>query len=81
MQYPYPLICSVNFKKNEKVYNSANSEVLKALQEAENDPSDPGNDELFSHYYTLACMLGVLNTDPREAAARSQMPPQDLFSV
>lgn len=54
---------SVNFKKNEKVYNSAGSEVLKALQESENDPADPGKDELFSHYYTLACMLQVLNGD------------------
>lgn len=36
-------ISSVNFKKNEKVYNSAGSEVLKALQEAEKDPiPEPG---------------------------------------
>lgn len=54
---------SVNFKKNEKVYNSAGSEVLKALQESENDPTEPGKDELLSHYYTLACMLKVLNGD------------------
>lgn len=34
----------VNFKKNEKVYNSAGSEVLKALQDAEKDPhQEPGN--------------------------------------
>ncbi len=37
--------------------------MLKALQESENDPADPGKDELFSHYYTLACMLQVLNGD------------------
>lgn len=36
------IFSSVNFKKNEKVYNSAGSEVLKALQEAEKDPQDPG---------------------------------------
>lgn len=35
-------ICRVNFKKNEKAYNSAGSEVLKALKESENDPHEPG---------------------------------------
>lgn len=59
----FAFYCRVNFKKNEKVYNSAGSEVLKALQESENDPADPGKDELFSHYYTLACLLQVLNGD------------------
>lgn len=34
---------SVNFKKNEKAYNSEGSEVLKALKDAENDPREPGN--------------------------------------
>lgn len=33
---------SVNFKKNEKAYNSEGSEVLKALKETENDPREPG---------------------------------------
>jgi hypothetical protein len=32
---------SVNFKKNEKVYNPEKSEVLKALQESDNEP-EPG---------------------------------------
>lgn len=35
---------SVNFKKNEKVYNPENSEVLKALQENDSEP-EPGNDD------------------------------------
>lgn len=35
-------LCRVNFKKNEKVYNSAGSEVLKALKESETDPHEPG---------------------------------------
>lgn len=35
MQY---CICRVNFKKNEKIYNAANSEVFKMLQEADNEP-------------------------------------------
>lgn len=34
--------CRVNFKKNEKAYNSEGSEVLKALKESENDPREPG---------------------------------------
>lgn len=34
---------SVNFKKNEKAYDSTNSEVFKMLQEAQNDPPEPGN--------------------------------------
>lgn len=33
---------SVNFKKNEKAYDSTNSEVFKMLQEAQNDPPEPG---------------------------------------
>lgn len=33
-------VLGVNFKKNEKIYNAANSEVLKMLHEQENDP-DP----------------------------------------
>lgn len=57
---------SVNFKKNERVYNSDKSEVFKMLQEQGKEP-EPGNvvvnDELLSHYYTLACMLKVLNGD------------------
>lgn len=106
---------SVNFKKNEKVYNPEKSEVLKMLQENESDP-EPGNtdttlnnvddsvnaidnnvitddevvvavmplannvatvandvvvvvnnddhqeQERLSHYYTLACMLQLLNS-------------------
>ncbi|XP_044726703.1 PDZ and LIM domain protein Zasp-like [Chrysoperla carnea] len=37
----------VNFKKNERSYNAEKSEVLKMLQEAENDPKDaePENNE------------------------------------
>ncbi|CAO1420419.1 unnamed protein product [Diamesa serratosioi] len=31
-------VLGVNFKKNEKVYNPENSEVLKMLQESESDP-------------------------------------------
>lgn len=53
-------IFSVNFKKNEKIYNSANSEVFKMLQEQDTEP-EPGNDDKFSHYYNLACMLQLLN--------------------
>lgn len=61
---------SVNFKKNEKVYNSAQSEVFKMLQEQGHEP-EPGNlltsshvnEDLLSHYYTLACMLKMLNGD------------------
>lgn len=71
---------SVNFKKNEKVYNPENSEVLKALQENDSEP-EPGNDggengavdndvrragveddDRYSHYYALACMLKLLNS-------------------
>lgn len=33
---------SVNFKKNEKAYDSTGSEVLKFLKESENDPAEPG---------------------------------------
>lgn len=39
----YSLPSSVNFKKNEKVYNPEKSEVLKALQENDSEP-EPGND-------------------------------------
>lgn len=38
------IFLSVNFKKNEKVYNPEKSEVLKALQENDSEP-EPGNDD------------------------------------
>lgn len=38
-----PSPSSVNFKKNEKAYDSTGSEVFKMLQEAKNDPAEPGN--------------------------------------
>lgn len=34
-------ICRVNFKKNEKIYNAANSEVLKMVQEIDSEPKEP----------------------------------------
>lgn len=43
--YSNEIICfRVNFKKNEKTYSSNNSEVLKAVQESDNEPrdSEPG---------------------------------------
>lgn len=45
---------SVNFKKNEKNYNAAQSEVFKMLQEAEKEPKspEPGNN-LLSFQYAL----------------------------
>lgn len=73
---PLILSFSVNFKKNEKVYNPENSEVLKALQENDSEP-EPGNDdgsivandeivsddgERYSHYFALACMLKLLSS-------------------
>lgn len=58
----FNVLCSVNFKKNEKQFNAEQSAVLRALQESGNEP-EPGNDELLSHYYALAFMLKVLNDD------------------
>lgn len=46
------LSSSVNFKKNEKVYNPENSEVLKALQENDSEP-EPGNDDGGSENVTV----------------------------
>ncbi|XP_031618535.1 PDZ and LIM domain protein Zasp isoform X7 [Contarinia nasturtii] len=43
-------VLGVNFKKNEKAYNSEGSEVLKALKESENDPPEPAS----SHFYWTA---------------------------
>ncbi|XP_055322487.1 PDZ and LIM domain protein Zasp isoform X13 [Sitodiplosis mosellana] len=43
-------VLGVNFKKNEKAYNSEGSEVLKALKESENDPREP----VSSHFYWTA---------------------------
>lgn len=41
-------VLGVNFKKNEKMYNSANSEVYKMLQEQANEPEEPG---IFWNYF------------------------------
>jgi len=37
----FKCICRVNFKKNEKIYNAANSEVLKMVQEIDSEPKEP----------------------------------------
>lgn len=42
--YIFVLIFSVNFKKNEKIYDAEKSEVFKMLQEADNEP-EPGNEK------------------------------------
>jgi len=34
-------VLGVNFKKNEKIYNAANSEVLKMVQEIDSEPKEP----------------------------------------
>jgi membrane-associated protease RseP (regulator of RpoE activity) len=45
----------VNFKKNEKTYNAANSEVLKMLQEAEKEPhSEPDSPPSIMHHHVTA---------------------------
>lgn len=49
----FSFICSVNFKKNEKAYNSEGSEVLKLLKESENDPREPGNRCVFSFLFNV----------------------------
>lgn len=48
----------MNFKKNERIYNSANSEVYKMLQEAENDPNEPGERELILGMVNFTLGLG-----------------------
>ncbi|KXJ78873.1 hypothetical protein RP20_CCG003186 [Aedes albopictus] len=53
-------VLGVNFKKNERVYSPANSEVYKLLHEQGDEP-EPGNEDMFHHYYALACMLKLLN--------------------
>ncbi|KAL9699451.1 hypothetical protein quinque_002892 [Culex quinquefasciatus] len=54
-------VLGVNFKKNEKKYSPANSEVYKLLHEQGDNP-EPGNDEArFAHYLELAYMLKLLN--------------------
>lgn len=44
---------SVNFKKNEKNYNAAQSEVFKMLQEAEKEPKSPEPGNNLSFQYAL----------------------------
>ncbi|KAJ6643042.1 PDZ and LIM domain protein Zasp [Pseudolycoriella hygida] len=62
-------VLGVNFKKNEKVYNSAGSEVLKALQESENDPADPAGTNF---YWTASHAVG----GAASALSRSLTPSQ-----
>lgn len=42
--FNYCYFYSVNFKKNEKIYDAEKSEVFKMLQEADNEP-EPGNEK------------------------------------
>lgn len=61
----YPLSCRVNFKKNEKTYNPTNSEVLKMLQEAENEPreSEPGIIPFFLDEGNLIIIIVIMRVE------------------
>jgi hypothetical protein len=54
-----PFVGRVNFKKNEKTYDSEKSEVFKVLQEEQNDP-EPGRkcDIIFMGFFNiLLCII------------------------
>ncbi|XP_072402451.1 PDZ and LIM domain protein Zasp isoform X1 [Diabrotica undecimpunctata] len=48
----------VNFKKNERNYDASNSEVLRALKEAENQPSYPDHVIRTDYYSTQSHAIG-----------------------
>ncbi|XP_037910720.1 PDZ and LIM domain protein Zasp isoform X2 [Hermetia illucens] len=50
-------VLGVNFKKNEKIYNAANSEVLKMLHEQENDP-EPESHAPANFFWTASHAVG-----------------------
>ncbi|KAL0266465.1 UNVERIFIED_CONTAM: hypothetical protein PYX00_008988 [Menopon gallinae] len=54
-------VVGVNFKKNEKTYNAANSEVLKMVQEIDNEPREPEPAEVSAPQTPKASNVPVSN--------------------
>jgi hypothetical protein len=62
----------INFKKNEKIYDSTNSEVLKMLQEMDKEPQDePDEDPAEVNHRAVAVNPPI----------KSQAPQQQPFVV
>ncbi|XP_077285691.1 Z band alternatively spliced PDZ-motif protein 52 isoform X2 [Arctopsyche grandis] len=63
-------VLGVNFKKNEKIYDSEKSEVFKMLQEADNEP-EPET----SHFYSTASHVRTASPLPLAHRPRHTQPP------
>ncbi|KAF5296874.1 hypothetical protein FQA39_LY12392 [Lamprigera yunnana] len=63
-------VLGVNFKKNEKCYNSTNSEVFRMVQEAEKEPRDyeqvSRSDFYATHSHAIGGQTTALRTTPIE---------------
>uniref|UniRef100_A0A336MEA4 CSON014743 protein n=1 Tax=Culicoides sonorensis TaxID=179676 RepID=A0A336MEA4_CULSO len=56
-------VLGVNFKKNEKVYNSAQSEVFKMLQEQGNEP-EPAHNYYWTASHAVGCRAKERSSTP-----------------
>ncbi|XP_052129114.1 PDZ and LIM domain protein Zasp-like isoform X3 [Frankliniella occidentalis] len=70
----------VNFKKNEKEYNSANSEVLKMVQEADKEPRipEPERPASTTYFATHSHAVGGRACSPAPGAAPRPLTPSHL---
>ncbi|XP_023720197.1 PDZ and LIM domain protein Zasp isoform X8 [Cryptotermes secundus] len=70
-------VLGVNFKKNEKIYNAANSEVLKMVQEIDSEPKEPepALSSSTSFFATSSHAVGGRATSPRPLTPLAQQLP------
>lgn len=68
-------VLGVNFKKNEKSYNSANSEVFRMVQEADKEPRDYESEPETSNSGVITAPLGVAGLRHVTAPENKPAPP------
>ncbi|XP_021917265.1 PDZ and LIM domain protein Zasp isoform X19 [Zootermopsis nevadensis] len=70
-------VLGVNFKKNERIYNAANSEVLKMVQEIDSEPRElePALSSSTSYFATSSHAVGGRATSPCPLTPLAQQLP------
>ncbi|PNF20677.1 hypothetical protein B7P43_G03022, partial [Cryptotermes secundus] len=74
-------VLGVNFKKNEKIYNAANSEVLKMVQEIDSEPKEPEPEPSVGDSVTTPSASGLRHVSAPETKPTPTTPHEDPLKV
>lgn len=74
-------VLGVNFKKNEKIYNAANSEVLKMVQEIDSEPKEPEPEPSVVGSITSPSATGLRHVVAPDTKPTPTTPHDDPFKV